>query len=241
MGNARKQLFFGPDRFPSITFPICPSLEPYTWKHILTCRHQHIHALRIKWHNKVVWVICQFLVSSSTSWSFILINAGTFQDILHDNIVPSWLLSCSCGPHCFSYHARLRPDILCVRDLPYNGAPPTHPHPNLVFQFIEFNFYNDRFSPNITALKYTKYQPFITILQSQGWNVAPLMVLTVGTRATTHIPSILQLHHTFKIPKLKIKHIFTNINIIAIHHAMSILLHKRRIENNQPIFHPFLS
>jgi ribonuclease HI len=28
MGNARKQLFFGPNRFPSITCPICPSLEP---------------------------------------------------------------------------------------------------------------------------------------------------------------------------------------------------------------------
>jgi hypothetical protein len=27
----------------------------------------------------------------------------------------------------------------------------------------------------------------------------------------------------------------TNINIIAIHHAMSILLYKRKLENNQPI------
>jgi hypothetical protein len=168
-------------------------------------------------------------------------NAGTFQDTPPDNIVPSWLLSCSCGPHRCSCHARLRPDILCVRGLPYNSAPPTHPHPNLVLQFIEFTFCNDRFSPDIIALKYTKYQPLITILQSQDWNVASLMVLTAGARATTHIPSILKLHHTFKIPELKIKHMFTNINIIAIHHAMSILLHKRRIENNQPISHPFLS
>jgi hypothetical protein len=102
----------------------------------------------------------------------------------------------------------------------------------LVIQFIEFTFCNDRFSLDTIDLKNTKYQPLIATLQSQSWNVAPLMVLTAGAWATTHIPSILQIHHTFQIPKLKIKQMFTNINIIAIHHAMSILLHKRRIENN---------
>jgi hypothetical protein len=35
MGNARKQLFFGIERFPTITCPICNSLEADTWLHLL--------------------------------------------------------------------------------------------------------------------------------------------------------------------------------------------------------------
>jgi hypothetical protein len=37
--------------------------------------------------------------------------------------------------------------------------------------------------------KTTKYQPLINnIITRPGWNVAPLMVLVTGARATTHIP-----------------------------------------------------
>ena len=44
MGQARKQTFFGRQRFPSITCPICNSYEPDTWLHVLlTCRQQHIY------------------------------------------------------------------------------------------------------------------------------------------------------------------------------------------------------
>jgi hypothetical protein len=39
----------------------------------------------------------------------------------------------------------------------------------------------------------------------------------------------------FKIPKINIKHTFEEINVIAIEYAMSIILHKRRIENNEPL------
>ena len=35
MGHARKQLFFGVQRYPTITCPICNSYEPYTWLHVL--------------------------------------------------------------------------------------------------------------------------------------------------------------------------------------------------------------
>ena len=55
MGNARKQLFFGREAFPSITCPICNSLNPDTWLHVLLkCKQHHIHALRTKRHNKAV-------------------------------------------------------------------------------------------------------------------------------------------------------------------------------------------
>jgi hypothetical protein len=45
------------------------------------------------------------------------------------------------------------------------------------------------------------------------------------------------LETTFKIPMVTIKNTLKNINTIAIQYAMSILLHKRRIENHQPLPH----
>jgi hypothetical protein len=65
MGQARKQLFFGRQRFPTITCPICNSYEPGTWLHVLlTCRQQHIYSLHVKRHNKAVWEIKKLLISS---------------------------------------------------------------------------------------------------------------------------------------------------------------------------------
>ena len=61
------------------------------------------------------------------------------------------------------------------------------------------------------------------------------MVIIVGVRATTYIPSMTLLNENLKIPKLAIKQACININNIAIHHAISILLHKSRLKNNQPL------
>src|SRR6202048_1056016 len=68
MGNARKQMFFGHQRYPSITCPICNSNDPDTWLHVLLkCNQHHIHLLRIKRHNKVVGEIRKLLISSEKS------------------------------------------------------------------------------------------------------------------------------------------------------------------------------
>ena len=68
MGNARKQLFFSREIYPSITCSICNSLEPDTWLHVLlNCRQSHIHALHTKRHNKAVWALRKLLVSSKHS------------------------------------------------------------------------------------------------------------------------------------------------------------------------------
>ena len=65
IGNARKQLFFGRETFLSITCPICNSLDPDTWLHVLLkCKQHHIHALRIKRHNKSVWEPRKLIVAS---------------------------------------------------------------------------------------------------------------------------------------------------------------------------------
>jgi hypothetical protein len=63
MGNARKQLFFDLFLYPTITYSICNSLEPNTWKQVLlSCNHTHIHALWIKRHNKVVWELRKLII-----------------------------------------------------------------------------------------------------------------------------------------------------------------------------------
>jgi hypothetical protein len=61
------------------------------------------------------------------------------------------------------------------------------------------------------------------------------MVLTAGARATSYISTMTLLHAHLHIPRPYIKQTCTNINIIAIYHAMSILLYKRKLENNQPL------
>ena len=90
MGNARKQLFFGREAFPSISCSICNSLEPDTWLHVLLkCRQHHIHALNTKRHNKAVWALRKLLVSSKQSRCFILMNAGIFNNEPTKNYSPT--------------------------------------------------------------------------------------------------------------------------------------------------------
>ena len=83
--------------------------------------------------------------------------------------------------------------------------------------------------------KNTKYQLLINNTIARGWNIAPLMVLTAGARATTHIPSMNELETKLELPTTKIRNTFKQINIIAIQYTHSILVHKRRLENKQPI------
>ena len=117
----------------------------------------------------------------------------------------------------------------------YQANPPTTPKDNFKIQFIEFTYCNDRFSSETITRKTEKYQPLINNITNKGWNVELLIVITGGARATTHIPSMKILKEIFKIPKEIVKQTFTKINTIAIQHAMSIILHKRRLENNEPL------
>jgi len=70
---------------------------------------------------------------------------------------------------------------------------------------------------------------------AQGWNVDPLIAITAGARGTTHTFSMKLLETKFELPKSALKHTFKIINTIAIQYAGSIILHKRKIENNQPL------
>ena len=233
MDNARKQLFFGREAYPSITCSICNFLELDTWLYVLlNCKQNHIHALRTKRHNKAVWALRKLIVSSKHSRCYILMNAGTFNNNPPENTIPPWLFPYTCSLQRCHCNARFKPNIICVKGLPYQANPPRN---NLKIQFIEFTYYNDEFSPEIITRKNEKYQPFIDNITNRGWNVEPLIVITTGARATTHITSMKILEEKFEILEKTIKQIFSEINTIAIQHAMSIILHKRRLENNEPL------
>jgi hypothetical protein len=106
----------------------------------------HRHSLRVKRHNKAVGEIRKLLISSEKSRCFTLMNVGTFNNNPQENTVPNWLLPCTCSTQRCHCNARFRPDILCVKGLPYQNAPPSEVDPNLTIQFIEFTYYNDKFS-----------------------------------------------------------------------------------------------
>ena len=189
---------------------------------------QHIHALITKRHNKAVWEICKLIVSNRTSRHYTLMNARTHNDQPQEDTVPPWLLPCTCDSlrcHC---NARLKPYII---GHPYNHPPSETLTTDITIQFIEFTYCNDRFATETLDRKIMRYQPLINNIITKGWKVAPLMVLAVGARGTTYIPSIKNLESIFTLPITKIKNMFKQINIIATQKAHSILIHKRRLEN----------
>jgi hypothetical protein len=235
MGNARKHLFW-PLRYPTITCSLCNTNEVDTWPHVLlSCPQPHLHALRIKRHNKAVWEIYKLLISSLLSKCLILMNVGYFNNNPPDNIVPSWLLPCVCSTQRCQCNSRLQPNLLCVQDIPYLGNPPTQIDPSLTIQFIEFTYTNDRYPEDKINAKIAKYLPLIHDIQMLGWKVAPLLVIFAGARGTIHNPSLQILKTTYNFKKSKIKETLININTIAIQHLSSTILQKGRLENNQPL------
>jgi hypothetical protein len=128
-------------------------------------------------------------------------NTGIFNDYFPKKSVPSWLLPCTCINRRCYYNAHLRLDILCVQRIPYIHSPPANLDPYVIIQFIEFTYCNDRFSLNTIITKTTKYQLLLGSIRNQGWNVAPLMVITASARTTTHTHSLSILHDTLKALK----------------------------------------
>ena len=125
MGQARKQTFFGRQRFPIITCPICNSYEPDTWLHVLlTCRQQHIHSLHVKRHNKAVWEIKKLLISSKKSRCYTLINVGIFNNNPQETTVPNWLLPWTCGPKDAIVTLDLSPTFFALKDYHIKVNPP---------------------------------------------------------------------------------------------------------------------
>jgi hypothetical protein len=165
------------------------------------------------------------------------VNAGKSDVQTQENTVPNWLLPCSCRnqrQRC-QCNARLRPDILCIRNHPYNAEPPQEPNYTLIIQFIKFTYYNDRYFPAKIQDKIDKYLGLINDIKTRGWNVDQLITLIAGARGSTHKNTITELKRAYSLPKDIIEPMVSQLNIIAIKYAMDILLFKRKLENNQPL------
>ena len=144
------------------------------WLHVLlNCKQSHIYALRTKRHNNAIWTLRKLIVSSKHSRCYILMNARSFNDNPLENMVPPWLLSCTCGLQWCHYNARFKPDIIYIKGLPYQANLPTTLVNNLQIQFFEFTYCNDKFSLETIAKKTKKYQPLIDNIINRGWNVEP--------------------------------------------------------------------
>jgi hypothetical protein len=68
-------------------------------------------------------------------------SAGKTDEQNQENTVPHWLLPCTCNnqtQRC-QCNAKLRLDILCIRNHPYNVEPPNQPSSTLTVQFIELD------------------------------------------------------------------------------------------------------
>ena len=98
-----------------------------------------------------------------------------------------------------------KPDILCVKGLPYNNPPSNHINSNFTIQFIGITYCNDRFSPKTIERKTDKYQALIEDIQVLCWKVGPLIVIAVGARASTFTPSITSLETHSQSPMNKSK------------------------------------
>lgn len=79
-------------------------------------------------------------------------------------------IQCNC-------EAKMKLNILLVLDHPHESLPPTQSQPHLIIQFIEFTYYDDRFSLDVTT-KETKYDISINNIICQGWQVEPLITLS---------------------------------------------------------------
>jgi hypothetical protein len=162
-------------------------------------------------------------------------NAGKTDEQPQENTVPHWLLPCTYinqSQRC-QCNVKLRPDILCIHNHPYNAEPPNQPNSMLTVQFIEFTYCNDRYSPDKINEKTTKYEGLIENIKARGWKVDPLMVLSAGAQGSTHKNTISALKNLYTIPKTLIEPLVSQLNTNAIKYAMNILLYKTKLENNQ--------
>ena len=166
-------------------------------------------------------------------------NASIFNNNPRENTVPPWLLPCTCLIQRCTCNAHFRPYILCIKGHPYQGTSPPLLQQNLIVQFVGFTHTNDRFSNEKIITKQLKYQPLLEDIKTYGWNIDPLIVITASVKGTTHSPSISALIKHCNMTKIDIIEIFVNINTIAIRYLTSIILHKRRLKNNQPLLNPY--
>lgn len=131
----------------------------WPWLHVLlTCIQHHIPVLITKWHKKVFqWEIRSLLFSSNKSRCYIFMSARTFNNNLQKNTVLLWLLPCIYKNQKCYYNVGFELDILCVSGWQYQYLSSTCIKLDLIIQYIEFTYFNNRFSLDTITIETDKY------------------------------------------------------------------------------------
>jgi hypothetical protein len=145
---------------------------------------------------------------------YIILNARTFNNNPQENTVPPWLLPCTCDNQRCYCNAQLKPDILCVIGHPYQRHPPllSQDTINKKFKITNHSLMTSLLKDGHSSPCHHSWSP---------WNNPHSLNKTLSD--------------TFTIPKTSLQMTFKEINTIAIHHTRSILLRKRKLENNEPL------
>ena len=122
-----------------------------------------------------------------------------------------------------------RPDIVYIQGVAYD---PLIPIPDLTIQIIEFTFTHNKFLDQAIQTKEDKYNPSINTLRAQGWNIRPLIVITVGVKGAIHTRSV-ELLENLHIPTSQIVKKMKIIHQIAIKYLTYLVLNKRKLDNKQ--------
>ena len=85
------------------------------------------------------------------------------------NIIPPWILSCTCTTRCKCL-TKLRSDIVYIQGDAYEQNGSLIPTPDLTIQIIEFTFMHDRFLDQFLQTKEDKYNLLVDAIGAQGWN-----------------------------------------------------------------------
>ena len=131
MGNHRKNVFW-PLKFQNPNCTPCHKNDRDTWPHLLSiCEHPYLKGLRKTRHNKVVHLITQTLQANKHTRYYTLTNVGNLNNINQEQIVPKWLIECTCPQTSCQCQAKSRPYILYILGAP-NHTPtpllPSHTH-----------------------------------------------------------------------------------------------------------------
>jgi hypothetical protein len=131
--------------------------------------------LRITIHNAVAHQLTNLLKSNLYTRNLTLINAGNQHGNHQDNTILPWILSCTCNTTQCECFAKLRPDIVYIQGVAYEQNGPLIPRADLTIQIIEFTLTRDRFLDQAIQTKEDKHNPLVN---AQGWNIRPLIIIT---------------------------------------------------------------
>ena len=93
-----------------------------------------------------------------------------------------WLLSCTCYENRWECLVWLHPNIICILGTTLDSSPPSFPSPHHIILFIQFTYYNHRFSKEVAKIKLKKYAPLLHTIGTHRW----LVTLTTRIKGVIH-------------------------------------------------------